>query len=108
MKKNIIINKLFGNNLDHPFIVAEISGNHQQSKRKALRLIKEIKESGADAVKLQTYTPDTMTFNLKSKDFLIKNKKVYGMDIIFMIFTKRLILLGNGRRNYFSMLIRLV
>ena len=75
MNKNIIINKLFKNNLDHPFIVAEISGNHQQSKKKALRLIKEIKEAGADAVKLQTYTPDTMTFNLKTKEFLIKNKK---------------------------------
>tara|TARA_B100000287_G_scaffold432183_1_gene490933 strand:+ start:543 stop:1604 length:1062 start_codon:yes stop_codon:yes gene_type:complete len=75
MKKNTVINNLFRNNLDYPFIVAEISGNHKQSKKKALKLIQEIKKAGANAVKLQTYTPDTMTFNLKTKDFLIKNKK---------------------------------
>jgi N-acetylneuraminate synthase len=75
MKQKEIINKLFKNKLNEPFIVAEISGNHNQLKKNAKRLINEIKVSGANAVKLQTYTPDTMTFNLKTKNFLIKNRK---------------------------------
>ena len=75
MKQKKIINKLFSNKLNEPFIVAEISGNHNQLKKNAKRLINEIKVSGANAVKLQTYTPDTMTFNLKTKNFIIKNKK---------------------------------
>jgi len=48
----------------HPcMIVAEISCNHLQNKEMALKLIKEAKKSGADAVKFQAYTPDTMTLN---------------------------------------------
>ncbi len=75
MKNKQIISKLFNNNLNEPLIVAEISGNHKQSKTTAKKLIKEIQKSGAQAVKLQTYTPDTMTFDLKNDEFLIKNKK---------------------------------
>jgi pseudaminic acid synthase len=75
MKNRQLIKKLFNNNLEEPFIVAEISGNHKQSKSIAKKLIKEIQKSGAQAVKLQTYTPDTMTFDLKDDEFLIKNKK---------------------------------
>lgn len=54
------------------FIVAEISANHSGNFKKACSLIKEAKKAGADAVKLQTYTPDTITFNSTNKDFLIK------------------------------------
>ena len=46
------------------FIVAEISCNHQQKKSVALRLIEEAKKAGADAVKFQTYTPDTLTLDV--------------------------------------------
>ncbi len=42
-------------------IVAELSGNHNGSLQNALQLIQEAKNAGADAVKLQTYTPDTIT-----------------------------------------------
>ncbi len=49
---------------DNPcFIVAEISGNHHQNYDEAVALIRAAKEAGADAVKLQTYTPDTITLN---------------------------------------------
>ena len=60
--------------LEHkPFIIAELSANHNQSLERALELVKKAAESGADAVKLQTYTADTMTFNLKSEEFMIRD-----------------------------------
>ncbi len=55
-----------------PFLVAEISANHNGKLKNALNLIKEAKLYGADAVKLQTYKPSTMTVNSKNKQFVIK------------------------------------
>ena len=54
------------------FLVAELSANHHQSKDIALKTIKVAKESGADAVKLQTYTPECLTLNCNSKYFQIQ------------------------------------
>lgn len=59
---------------ERPFIIAEISGNHNQSIEKALELIRVAKNVGADAVKLQTYTPDTMTLNLSEREFFVSDK----------------------------------
>ncbi len=56
-----------------PFIIAELSGNHNQSLDRALELIDAAAESGAHAVKFQTYTPDTMTLDLDHGDFYISN-----------------------------------
>ena len=58
------INKLFKK---RPIFVAEISANHCGSLKIAKKLIDDAKKYGADAVKLQTYTPDTMTLNIKKK-----------------------------------------
>ncbi len=55
-----------------PFLVAEISANHCGSLNLAKKLIKSAKENGADAVKLQTYTPSTMTINSNNNKFIIK------------------------------------
>ncbi len=55
-----------------PFLVAEISANHCGSLNLAKKLIKSAKINGADAVKLQTYTPDTMTINSNNKKFIVK------------------------------------
>jgi pseudaminic acid synthase len=52
-------------------IVAELSANHNGSLEIALNTIKAAKRAGADAIKLQTYTPDTITIKSKKKDFLI-------------------------------------
>ena len=54
-----------------PFYIAELSANHDGNLEKALKAIRLAKEAGADAVKLQTYTPDTMTLNSTSPDFYI-------------------------------------
>jgi len=58
-----------------PYIIAEMSGNHNQSLDRALKIIDAIVESGADAVKLQTYKPETMTLDLKEGDFYISDKE---------------------------------
>ena len=58
--------------LKKPFLVAEISANHNGKISNALKLIKQAKLYGADAVKLQTYKPETMTLNSNKKYFKIK------------------------------------
>lgn len=58
-----------------PFIIAEMSGNHNQSLARALSLVDAAADAGADAVKLQTYTADTMTLNIDKPDFKITDKK---------------------------------
>lgn len=57
---------------DHaPYIIAELSANHNGSMETALEIIKQAKLCGADAVKIQTYTADTITLNSKNDDFMI-------------------------------------
>ena len=56
-----------------PFLIAEISANHCQKLLIAKKLIKTAKKMGADAVKIQTYTADSMTLNSKKKKFIIKS-----------------------------------
>ncbi len=55
-----------------PYIIAELSANHNGSIDKAKETIKLAKDSGADAIKLQTYTADSMTINNDGSDFMIK------------------------------------
>lgn len=54
-----------------PYIIAEISANHNGSMATAKKIIEEAQKAGADAVKLQTYTPDTITLNSDAEDFRI-------------------------------------
>lgn len=59
---------------DHPpFIIAEMSGNHNGSLEKALSLVDAAAEAGADALKIQTYTADTMTLDIGEGEFLIED-----------------------------------
>jgi len=53
------------------FIVAEVSGNHNGSLNRAIEIVKAVSRSGADAIKLQTYTADSITLNSESRDFKI-------------------------------------
>ena len=57
------------NEKNKPFIIAELSGNHNGSIDRAITLINEAKIAGVDAVKLQTYTPDTITLNHDAPQF---------------------------------------
>ena len=54
-----------------PYIIAEISANHNGSIERAFETILAAKKSGVDAVKIQSYTPDTMTIQSDRKDFMI-------------------------------------
>jgi len=60
---------------DHkPFVIAEMSGNHNQSLERAFEIVDAAAEAGAHALKLQTYTADTITFNGNSDEFVIKDQ----------------------------------
>lgn len=56
-----------------PFVIAEMSGNHNQSLARALEIVEAVAKSGAHALKLQTYTPDTITIDLDEREFHISD-----------------------------------
>ncbi len=66
-----------------PFIIAEMSGNHNQSLERAKEIVKVAASTGAHAIKLQTYTPDTMTIDYRGGLFDITDKKSlwYGRNL---------------------------
>lgn len=57
-----------------PFLIAEMSGNHNASLERALTIVDAAADAGADALKIQTFTPDTMTLDLKTEAFLVTKK----------------------------------
>ncbi|MCS7262317.1 MAG: pseudaminic acid synthase [Aquificaceae bacterium] len=69
-------------------IVAELSANHLQSLDLALKTIEAIKEAGADAVKLQTYTPDTITLPVKSSHFRIQEETLWDGQYMHELYKK--------------------
>ena len=67
-----------------PYIIAEMSANHNGSLQTAFRIIDEAKKAGADAVKIQSYTADTITLPCESEDFMIRGglwdgQSLYGL-----------------------------
>ena len=71
----------------HIFIIAEISANHAQDFNTAVDLIKKAKECGADAVKFQAYTPDTMTLDAESRYFRIRHPK-WASRTLYQLYKK--------------------
>ena len=69
------------NELSQTYIIAEMSANHAGSKERAKKIIREAKQSGADCIKIQTYTPDTMTINSNKKYFQIEKGTWEGENL---------------------------
>ena len=72
--KDFNIGKYKISDVNYPFIVAELSGNHKGSIKRALKLVDLAADCGANAIKLQTFKPDKITLNCKSRDFFISDK----------------------------------
>jgi N-acetylneuraminate synthase len=60
---------------ERPFIIAEMSGNHNKSLERGLQIVEAAAKAGAHALKIQTYTPDTMTINFNEREFHISDPK---------------------------------
>ncbi|WP_050606992.1 pseudaminic acid synthase [Clostridium niameyense] len=77
MNKSFMMNnnKIMYN--DETFIIAEMSANHLQDYDRAVEIIKKAKWAGADAIKLQTYTPDTITLDCDNEYFQIKQGTIW-------------------------------
>ena len=69
-----------GSNFE-PIIVAEMSGNHNQSLDKALKIVKEVAKTGAHALKIQTYTADTITIKRDREEFQVKGSLWDGYNL---------------------------
>lgn len=70
------------------FIVAELSANHLQKFDLAVKTVKAAKEAGADAIKLQTYTPDTITIDSNNKYFQIKQGTLWDGQTLYQLYQK--------------------
>lgn len=72
---DIVIGNYIVSKNHHPFIIAEMSGNHNQSLDRALAIVEAAAKAGAHALKLQTYTADTITLNVRNSEFEIQDDK---------------------------------
>ena len=70
------------------FIIAEMSANHLQKFDNAVKIIKAAKEAGANAIKLQTYTPDTITINCNNEYFQIKQGTLWDGQTLYELYKK--------------------
>lgn len=68
------------------FIIAELSANHNHDKSIALETVKAAKEAGADAIKIQTYTPDTITLNVHNDHFKINSDTIWDGKYLYDLY----------------------
>ena len=78
----------FDLNRDGTYIIAELSANHNGSLQNALNTIKAAKEIGANAIKLQTYSPDASTLDCKKDDFIIKGGTSWDGQSLYDLYKK--------------------
>lgn len=81
MKQHLSINNRTVGSGQPVYIIAEMSANHNQNFDQAIKIVKTAKEAGADAIKLQTYTPDTLTIDCDKEYFRIKDTIWQGKNL---------------------------
>ena len=73
---------------DGVYIIAELSANHNGKLQNALDIIKAAKEVGANCIKLQTYTADTITLNCRKDDFLINQDTLWDGKYLYDLYSE--------------------
>lgn len=71
---------------DNVFIIAELSANHGHSLETALQSVRAAKEAGADAIKIQTYTADTITLNCAAPDFTVEGGTLWDGQTLYSLY----------------------
>ncbi|MEG0796907.1 MAG: pseudaminic acid synthase [Odoribacter sp.] len=74
--------------MNKTFIVAELSANHGHCLETALETIRVAKEIGADAIKIQTYTADTITIDCDKEDFIVRNSALWEGEKLYHLYQK--------------------
>lgn len=87
MEKIKLGEKLIGKN-ERTFIVAEMSANHLHDFNRAVEIVKKAKESGADAIKVQTYTPDSITIDCDNDYFKINQGTIWDGETLYNLYKK--------------------
>jgi len=85
MKSITIGNRQIGE-MYEPFIIAEMSGNHNQDLNRALSLVDAAADAGAHALKLQTYTADTMTLDCDNSEFIVNGSAVWDGQKLYDLY----------------------
>lgn len=80
---------------DSTFIIAEMSGNHNMDFNRAVKILEAAKDAGADAIKIQTYTADTITLDCDDACFQITQGTLWDGTTLHKLYEKR-IHRGNG------------
>ncbi len=88
MAKTIRIGNRILGNTNKTYLVAELSANHNQDFDEAVRLIRAAKEAGVDAIKLQTYTPDTLTIRSDKEHFRIAGGTLWDGETLYDLYAK--------------------
>lgn len=81
-----MLNEVFNKDSSRVFIIAELSANHNGSLDTALQTIKAAKRTGADAIKLQTYTADTITLKADNDDFRLKQGTIWDGKYLYELY----------------------
>jgi pseudaminic acid synthase len=69
-----------------PFVIAEMSGNHNQSLDRALEIVEAAAKAGVQGLKLQTYTPDTMTIDIDEREFHINDLALWAGTSLYKLY----------------------
>lgn len=86
MKKEILIEDFMISEKNKTFIIAEMSANHLMDYDRAVKIMKAAKEAGADAIKIQTYTPDTITVNSNKPCFQITQGTIWDGTTLYKLY----------------------